>query len=185
MKRMTKSPVPDAFPASEYSAWVESLKTRVREAQTRASLAVNRELVLLYWSIGSEILERQKLRGWGTKVLERLAADMKVAFPDMTGLSRTNLAYMLTFAQAWPDVSIVQQLVGQLPWGHNIALLDRLDAQEARLWYARQAIENGWSRAVLVHQIELRLMERQGSAVTNFAATLPSAQSELAQQLTK
>ena len=175
----------DKFPVAEYTAWVESLKARVRQTQARASLAVNKELVQLYWIIGSEILERQERQGWGTKVLERLARDMKAAFPDMTGLSRTNLAYMRSFAQAWPEKSIVQQLVGQLPWGHNIALLDKLPEPETRQWYARAAIEHGWSRAVLIHQIDLRLIDRQGAAVTNFAATLPPGQSELAQQLTK
>ena len=89
---------PDKFPVAEYTAWVESLKARVRQTQVRASLAVNKELVQLYWIIGSELLERQERQGWGTKVLERLARDMKVAFPDMTGLSRTNLAYMRSFA---------------------------------------------------------------------------------------
>ena len=182
---MPSSSRPDIFPLREYNAWVESLKARVRQTQTRAALAANQELVLLYWTIGTEILERQQLQGWGTKVVERLAKDLLTAFPSMTGLSARNLKYMRAFAAAWPDLEFVQAVLAQLPWYHQVALLDKLDSPEQRKWYALAAIEHGWSRNVLVHQIELRLIERQGAAVTNFAATLPPGQSELAQQLTK
>ena len=103
----------------------------------------------------------------------------------MTGLSARNIKYMRAFADAWPDPAIVQQVVAQLPWGHNLRLLDRLKSAEERTWYARQTIQNGWSRDVLVHQIDTDLLARQGSALTNFTQTLPSVQSELAQQIIK
>jgi predicted nuclease of restriction endonuclease-like (RecB) superfamily len=151
----------------------------------KAALAVNAELVLLYWSIGRDILGRQETEGWGAHVIDRLSTDLHVAFPDMKGLSPRNLKYMRAFAEAWPDPRVVQQLVARLPWGHNVRLLDRLDGPDDRLWYARQAIENGWSRNVLVAQIETRLHKRAGKALTNFKATLPPPQSDLAQQTLK
>lgn len=137
-------------------------------------MAVNRELVLLYWGIGKEILQRQANEGWGSKVVDRLAKDLRSAFPDMSGLSRTNLLYMRAFAETWPDEAIVQQVVGQIPWGHNVRLLELVKDPEERLWYIRAAIQHGWSRNVLVLQIESGLFRRQGKAVTNFNATLPA-----------
>lgn len=168
-----------------YEQLLLDLKERIRSAQVKAALAVNRELVLLYWQIGQEILQRQGQEGWGTKVIDRLVKDLKHEFPDMKGFSRTNLLYMRAFAEAWADEQIVQQVVGQIPWGHNLRLLDKAVSREERLWYAQQAIANGWSRAVLEHQIETKLYQRQGKAITNFAATLPQPQSDLAQQLIK
>lgn len=168
-----------------YSALVGELKQRIADARLRAALSVNRELVLLYWSIGRDILSRQDREGWGTKVIDRLSADLARAFPEMTGLSARNLKYMRAFAEAWPDSEFVQQVVALLPWGHNVRLLDAIKAPAERTWYARQAIEHGWSRNVLVHQIASGLFARQGSALTNFSRTLPAPQSELAQQILK
>jgi predicted nuclease of restriction endonuclease-like (RecB) superfamily len=168
-----------------YEGFLKDLKERIRTAQVRAVLAVNRELVLLYWSIGRDILTRQKQHGWGAKIIDRLGGDVRSAFPEMNGLSPRNLKYMRAFAEAWPDEQIVQAPLAQITWYHNIALLEKLDAREERLWYARQAIENGWSRNVLVHQIESDLYGRQGKALTNFDRTLPAPQSDLAQQLIK
>lgn len=168
-----------------YQDWLLSLKERIRAAQTRAMVAVNSELVLLYWQIGRDILERQEQQGWGAKVVGQLADDLRREFPDMKGLSRSNLMYMRAFAQAWPDKQIVQAVLGQLPWYHQIALLDKLKSPTDREWYAKAAIAHGWSRNVLVHQIEIRTHERQGAAITNFKQTLPAPQSELAQQLIK
>jgi predicted nuclease of restriction endonuclease-like (RecB) superfamily len=169
----------------EYAEFLREIKERIRSTQVRAALNVNRELVLLYWQLGREILTRQQKDGWGAKVIERLSRDLRAAFPEMKGLSRTNLLYMQAFARAYPDEAIVQQLVGQIPWGHNVRILDALDDPIRREWYIRQTIQNGWSRNVLVHQIESRLFERQGKAVTNFTQTLPAPQSELAQQVLK
>lgn len=171
--------------AQSYSVFVSDLKRKIAEARHRAALSVNRELILLYWNIGRDILARQDREGWGAKVIDRLADDLGRAFPEMTGLSARNLKYMRAFAEAWPDGEFVQQVVALLPWGHNVRLLDTVKAAEERTWYARQAIEHGWSRNVLIHQIDSNLFTRQGSALTNFSRTLPAEQSELAQQILK
>ncbi len=168
-----------------YDDFLQNLKRRIQAAQVKAVFAVNRELILLYWHIGREILERQRVAGWGAKVIERLAADLHREFPGMTGFSRTNLLYMRAFAEAWSEKTFVQQVVGQIPWGHNLRILDLLKIPQEREWYIRQAIKHGWSRNVLVHQIESGLHRRQGKALTNFKATLPALQSELAQQVLK
>lgn len=168
-----------------YQELLEDLKQRIRTARVRAALSVNRELILLYWHIGRAILERQAREGWGAKVIERLGEDLRREFPDMRGLSRANLFYMRAFAEAYPDEQIIQQLVGQLPWGHNVVILTRLKDLGLREWYVRACIEHSWSRAVLEAQIDTRLHERTGRAVTNFSRTLPGPQSELAQQILK
>lgn len=173
-------PVPDG-----YADWLRDLKTRIHSAQQRATLAVNRELVLLYWQIGRDILARQAEQGWGAKVIERLAHDLRTAFPDMKGFSPRNLKYMRAFAEAWPEAAFVQEVLAQLPWYHQLALLDKLPGPETRRWYAARAIEHNWSRNVLVMQIETRLLERSGSAVTNFPASLPKPQSDLARESLK
>ncbi|BAT64929.1 MULTISPECIES: YhcG family protein [Pseudomonadota] len=173
-------PVPEG-----YARWLEELKSRIHTAQQRAALAVNRELVLLYWQIGRDILQRQAAQGWGSKVIERLAHDLRVTFPGMKGFSRANLMYMRAFAEAWPDAEIVQQAVGQLPWGHNLVLLTKLKTQDMRLAYAQAAIEHGWSRNVLNIHIETRRLERSGQAITNFVERLPMPGSDLAQQSLK
>ncbi len=167
-------------PPDGYGEWLAELKTRIHSAQQRAALAVNRELIELYWQIGRDILTRQASQGWGAKVIERLAHDLRSAFPEMTGFSPRNLKYMRAFAEAWPDSQIVQQAVAQLPWGHNLVLLTKLKQEHERLAYAQKALENGWSRNVLAIQIETRLVERQGAAVTNFEFRLPKPQSDLA-----
>jgi len=183
----THSDTPPALTTTPagYADWLADLKTRILTAQQRAALVVNRELVLLYWQIGRDILERQARQGWGAKVIERLAHDLRVAFPDMKGFSRANLMYMRAFAEAWPDAEIVQQAVGQLPWGHNLVLLTRLKDSQLRLAYAQRAIRHGWSRNVLNIHIETRLLEREGKAVTNFELNLPAPQSDLARDTLK
>jgi len=182
---MTDTPARLGTPPAGYADWLADLKTRIHAAQQRAALAVNRELVLLYWQIGRDILARQAEQGWGAKVIDRLAADLRTAFPDMKGFSRANLMYMRAFAEAWPDAAIVQQAVGRLPWGHNLVLLTRLKRTEQRLAYARAAMEHGWSRNVLNIHIETRLLERTGQAITNFAERLPAPGSDLARQSLK
>ena len=172
-------------PPSGYADWLADLKTRIHSAQQRATLAVNRELVGLYWQIGRDILARQADQGWGAKVIDRLAHDLRTAFPEMKGFSRANLMYIRGFAEAWPDAEIVQQTVGQLPWGHNVVLLTRLKDPQQRLAYAQSAITHGWSRNVLNIHIETRLLERSGKAVTNFDACLPKPQSDLARESLK
>ncbi|HEY9816600.1 MAG TPA: DUF1016 N-terminal domain-containing protein, partial [Candidatus Obscuribacterales bacterium] len=137
-----------------YQDFLQDLKQRIQAAQVRAALAVNCELITLYWQIGRDILSRQQAQGWGAKVVTQLSQDLRQAFPDMKGFSRTNLLYMRAFAEAYPDEAIVQQVVGQIPWGHNIRLLEAVKDPAERLWYAQQAIAHGWSRNVLVHHIE-------------------------------
>lgn len=182
---MSDKPV-KLIPAPQgYVDWLAELKTRIHTAQQRAVVAVNRELVLLYWQIGRDILARQAAQGWGAKVIERLSQDLRSAFPEMKGFSRANLMYMRAFAAAWPDEQIVQQAVGQLPWGHNLVLLSQLKDPAQRLAYAESAIQHGWSRNVLNIHIETRLLERRGTAVTNFSATLPAPQSDLARESLK
>ncbi len=182
---MTDRPTHLTPPPDGYAAWLAELKGRIHTAQQRATLAVNRELVLLYWQIGRDILSRQAAQGWGAKVIARLADDLRAAFPEMKGFSRANLMYMRAFAEAWPDEAIVQQAVGQLPWGHNLVLLTKLKDPEQRSAYAQSAITNGWSRNVMSIHIETRLLERSGRAITNFEARLPKPQSDLARESLK
>ena len=168
-----------------YADWLAELKGRIHVAQQRATLAVNRELVLLYWQIGRDILAQQAAQGWGTKVIDRLAHDLRTAFPEMKGFSPRNLKYMRAFADAWPDAGFVQEVLARLPWYHQLALLDKLPGPGTRKWYAAKAIEHNWSRNVLVMQIETRLLERSGRAATNFDLTLPRPQSDLARESLK
>ncbi|OZA45389.1 PDDEXK nuclease domain-containing protein [Polaromonas sp. 17-63-33] len=179
------SPISLTPPPAGYADWLADLKGRIHTAQQRATLAVNRELVLLYWQIGRDILARQAAQGWGAKVIERLAHDLREAFPEMKGFSPRNLKYMRAFSEAWPDAEFVQAVLAQLPWYHHLALLDKLPDPETRRWYAAKAIKHNWSRNILVMQIETRLLERSGTAVTNFEASLPSPQSDLARESLK
>jgi predicted nuclease of restriction endonuclease-like (RecB) superfamily len=167
-----------------YDAFLADIKERVRSARLRAVGAANRELLRGYWEIGDEILRRQREEGWGAKVIDRLAKDLKVAFPDVKGFSRTSLHYMRQFALEWPE-GIVQGGLDKISWYHHMALLDKLSSGELRRWYVEMVVEYGWSRDVMVSQIEGRLHERQGRALTNFARTLPPAKSDVAQQLSK
>ncbi|HEX5337658.1 MAG TPA: PDDEXK nuclease domain-containing protein [Gallionella sp.] len=169
----------------DYSQWLAELKSRIHQSQQRATLAVNRELVLLYWQIGRDILDRQSQQGWGAKVIDRLAHDLRTAFPEMKGFSPRNLKYMRAFAEAWPDAEFVQQAAAQLPWFHLCTLIDKLKTRDLRDWYLAKAIEHQWSRNVLVMQIETRLLERSGTAVTNFETRLPKPESDLARESLK
>lgn len=170
---------------SDYGAFLEDLKARVRSAQLRAGFAANRELVRLYWSLGRDILARQEQAGWGAKIIDQLSADLMRAFPTLRGFSSRNLKYMRAFAKAWPEEQIVQDRLAQLTWFHQIALLEKLKSSEERLAYAAAAIEHGWSRDILVIQIETGYLKRLGKAINNFPRTLPEPQSDLAAQTLK
>lgn len=170
---------------ADYATWLAELKVQIRTARLKASLAVNSELILLYWQIGHEILQRRAIQSWGSKVLAQLAKDLRTEFPDMGGFSLTNLKYMAMFSEAWPDNPIGQQLVDQLPWGQNITIMTRLQDRPTREWYIRKTIENGWSRSVLETQIETAAHRRMGAAQHNFERTLPAPQSELARDVMK
>jgi predicted nuclease of restriction endonuclease-like (RecB) superfamily len=160
------------------------IKQQIKTAQYKAVLGVNREMLLLYWNIGKTINEKAV---WGNKFIENLSKDIQLEFPTTTGYSVRNLKYMAKFARLFPEIVIVQRSVAQLPWRHNIALMDKVDDDLQRLWYVEKAIENGWTRNVLVHQIESDLYQRQAISekINNFAARLPDLQSELAQQTMK
>lgn len=169
-----------------YAALLAELKARVRATQFRAARAANTEVLRLYWSIGHDVLERQQVAGWGSKVVTQLAGDLQREFPDQRGWSRSNLLYMRRAAEVWPtEAEFVQRPVGRLPWGHVATLLDRLETRDERDWYAAAAVEHGWSRAVLEHHIKAGLRTALGAAPTNFTATLDPGDSDLAQQLVK
>lgn len=170
--------IPDGYPEL-----LADLKSQIQGAQIKAALAVNSELIRLYWEIGRVILERQEQEGWGAKIIDKLAVDLQREFPGMKGLSARNMKYMRKFADAYPPGEKVPQLVAQIPWGHNRIILDRLKSDEARLFYIQKTIGNSWSRAVLEHHIDAQLFEREGKAITNFEATLPAPQSDLATQM--
>ena len=170
--------------SGEYLAIVEQVKREIKTAQYQASVHVNTELILLYHSIGTVINEH---KAWGNKFIENLAADIRREFPASKGYSVRNLKYMAKFAQTYPDREFVQQVVAQIPWGHNLVLLDKVSEPEERRWYLATCQKNGWSRSVLIHQIESGLYQRQVLAdkVSNFERRLPSPQSELAVQTMK
>lgn len=180
-------PVPPALREMphDYALTLEELKARIQEERLRVVLSANAAMVLFYWDIGCVILDRQQQEGWGAKVIDRLSADLRQAFPDMRGLSPRNLKYMRAFASTWPERRIVQEVLAQITWYHNIALLEKLDDAQTRLWYARKTIANGWSHSILAMQIENAAHEREGKAITNFPATLPPPDSDMAAQVFK
>lgn len=185
---------------TDYAAWLTEVKSRIQSARSRAALAVNSEVIRLYHSIGCDILERQTRQGWGSKVIPRIAADLKAAFPDIKGFSASNIKYMRFFAEHCPDAPMVQQAAAplaaspgprfgqqpadQLPWFHVVTLLTKAEPAD-REWYAVHAVAGGWSRDTLKRNIETRLKQRQGAAVTNFSSLLPPPQSALAQETLK
>ena len=193
----------------DYGALLDEIKGRIRSAQIKASLAVNSELIGLYWSIGHDIVQRQHREGWGQSVVDRLANDLRREFPSMTGFSAGNIRRMRAFYLAWAEpipaqparelkagsnsaqlarelaTAILPSPVAEMPWFHNVVLIEKLKDRDQRVWYALQTIANGWSRSMLAHWIESDLYARQGKAITNFPRTLPAPQSDLAQQLLK
>lgn len=170
--------------SGEYLATIEQVKQEIKSAQYRAALHVNKDLILLYHSIGVVINEH---KNWGSKFVQNLAQDIKLEFPDATGYSVRNLKYMAKFAQLFPDIEIVQAALAQITWYHNMTLMDKVKDLSAYVWYAEQTAQNGWSRNVLVHQIESGLYQRQALAekISNFENRLPAPQSELAAQTMK
>jgi predicted nuclease of restriction endonuclease-like (RecB) superfamily len=170
---------------ADYAAWFAEIRSRIHGERLRLVLASNSIMVMLYWDIGRRILQKQAEQGYGTKVIDRLAADLREAFPEMKGFSPRNLKYMRAFAAAWPDSEVVQRTVAQLTWGQNITLLEKLDQPEDRLWYATRTLEHGWSRDILGLQIQGQAHRRHGKAQNNFPATLPPPESDMAVQVFK
>lgn len=167
-----------------YAAFLDQVKNDIRHAQLRATLSVTRELMKLYWKIGKRLSEKISEQGWGAKTIDKLSKDIASSFPNISGFSCRNLKYMRQFADSYSDENWATA-VAQIPWGHNIILMQKVEALEARLWYAAQTIENGWSRSMLTTWIETDLYGRQGKAIHNFQNTLPRPQSDLAQQMLK
>jgi len=193
-------------PALHYPALLTDIKQRIRQAQTRAILAVNRELLALYWDIGCLIDGRQKQEGWGAGVIPRLAKDLHNELPEEKGFSERNIKLMVQFFREYPalfaveaigqpvvaqlpsgepSTAIVQLAVAQIPWAHNVLLMQRVKDRAARIWYAEATQINGWSRNILQMQIETAAHQRQGKATNNFASHLPPPQSDLVQQALK
>lgn len=169
---------------SEYLETIEQIKAEIKAAQYKAAVSVNKEMILLYHSIG-EVINSHKV--WGDKFIDSLAKDIKLAFPNARGYSVRNLKYMAKFARTYPDRQFVQTVSAQIPWSHNVAILDKVKDPDQQVWYIKKTAENGWSHNVLIHQIESGLYQRQAIAekISNFESRLPSPQSELALQTMK
>ncbi|MEY4936616.1 MAG: hypothetical protein RIS64_2975 [Bacteroidota bacterium] len=174
-----------------YSSLLNDIKTRIKTAQIKATLAANAALIAMYWDIGNLILQRQQTEGWSARVIPKLANDLKNELPELKGFSERSLGYMLRLAKEYP---ILQQPVAKLdtlhlmysiPWGHHITLIEKVKEVETRFWYMQQTLQNGWSRDVLTSMIKSKTFERQGAAITNFESILPDAQSDFAKQALK
>lgn len=168
----------------KYVNFLNQIKTDILHTQLRAALSVTHELTQLYWRIGKTLYDKIVEEGWGAKTVERISKDISSSFPDISGFSYRNLYFMRQFAEGYPN-GISETAVSQIPWGHNIVLLQRVDCLPKRLWYAQQTLENGWSRNMLANWIESDLYSRQGRAINNFKKTLPELQSDLAEQTLK
>lgn len=202
------------FVADDYRGFIRDIKHRIQSAQIKAAVSVNRELLRLYWDLAERIIAKQKASSWGDGFLAQMSRDLQVEFPDMAGFSLRNLKYIRQWFQFWSDESAIgqqavaqlpcsrnnvisqqpvgqsnqivgQRLVAQIPWGHNLVIISKVKKIEEALFYVQKTIQNNWSRAVLTHQIELNLYRRSGKAVSNFQATLPEPQSDLARQTLK
>ena len=168
-----------------YLKFIEEVKSEIQKQRISVVLNANSSMICLYWNIGRSILKKQEEEGWGAKIIDRMAKDLKDAFPEMSGFSPRNIKYMRKFAESWPDFEIVQRVVAQIPWRTNISLMDKLKDEESRIWYAYKVIENGWSKAILDLQIESKLMDRSGRSVNNFPAALPPEDSDMVNQVFK
>ncbi len=185
----------EIVPKADYRQWITSIKTRVQTARIKAAVAVNRELLELYWFLGEQILEKQASARWGDGFLKQMSKDLLAEFPDLKGFSHRNLKSIRQWHLFWTDDSAIgkqavsqlpanpSQLVSQIPWGHNILLIQKLKDPADAFFYVQKTIENNWSRSVLTHHIESQLHLREGKAITNFQTTLPEPESDLAQQL--
>jgi predicted nuclease of restriction endonuclease-like (RecB) superfamily len=174
---------------SEYHNWISELKSKIQSAQLKAAISVNKELLALYWEIGSSISVKITKSNWGNSIVEELSKDLKAAFPNQKGFSRSSLFSMKQlfdfYSSSAIEIEKVQQVVGQIPWGHNLVIITKSKSVEESMFYCNKTIENNWSRAVLIHQISSGLYSRQGKAITNFSNTLPLIQSELAVETLK
>jgi predicted nuclease of restriction endonuclease-like (RecB) superfamily len=171
---------------SEYNKWLRDLKDKIKRTQIKAALSANSEIIILYWEIGKELYEKQEDQGWGNSVVDNLERDLTAEFPDSKGFSRRNLFYMKGFYSFYKSgYEKVQQLVAQIPWGHNILIYSKSKTIEEAVFYLSETIDNNWSRSILDMQIGTHLYNRQGKAITNFIKALPSPESDLANQTLK
>jgi len=187
VKNQPRRKTPVTVSTKEYAQTLLTIKKQVQEARIKATFAANKELIRLYWTIGKTIAEKQKQDGWGSSVVERLANDLQNAFPGMVGFSRANVFRMLAFYGAYEKVAQAARQLEELPffnipWFHNVIILQRLKSSKEQLWYAQKTIENGWSRSMLESWIKSDLYHREGRAVTNFAKTLTAPDSDMAKQ---
>jgi len=169
----------------DYQNLLANITLLIEQAQVKALIQVNQELLFLYWNIGKMILEKQEQQGWGAKVIDNLAKDLAQNFPNSKGFSVRNLKNMQKFAKAYPDFGIVQPLAAQLSWTHHIIILDKFADEKLRFWYLLKSAEQGWSKRVLQHQIDMEIHSKFGILPNNFESYLPKPQSELVQQLFK
>ena len=190
----TKNEGIGSFSNKEYATTLAELKKQIQKCQLRAIIAANKELVRLYWTVGKIIVERQENSGWGSKFIDKLAKDLQNEFPGIEGFSRRNVfrmrAFYLEYKLVPPAVAQFNELkhlgvLAQIPWSHNIVLMEKLDSIEERIWYANKTLEHGWGRNALSSWISSELYKREGKAITNFKTTLPTPQSDLAQQVLK
>lgn len=177
-------PAPTDMPVW-YGEMLNNIKLLVANGRRQIMWTANVQMSMMYYQIGKDILQRQSAEGWGSKIVDRLSVDLKKAFPEMNGFSPRNLKYMRRFAEVWPDESIVQRCVAQLPWRHNICLMEKVKEPNRRLAYAMSAIEHGWSKTILEMQLDNYTLERTGKLPTNFDKTLPDVQSDMVQQMFK
>lgn len=206
----------DLIQNTDYKNWLIDLKSTIKQRQIKAALAVNRELILLYWELGKQIAQKQENAKWGTGFIEQLSKDLKRAFPEMSGFSKSNLFAIKKFYSFYNqhfeffqqaagkiqnDSVTFQQIAGEfeikeinntiidlcskIPWFHNVIIIEKIKDLSQILFYINQTIENNWSRAILIHQIESNLYKRQVKTINNFSVTLPKPQSDLANQLMK
>lgn len=170
---------------ADYAVFLSTVKRRISQDRLKAQLSANAIQMVMYWDLGSEILRKQQDAGWGAKVIDRLSADLRDAFPQMQGFSARNLKYMRAFAEAWPDRELMQRTVAQIPWRSNLTLMEKLKDSDLRRWYAQQTIQNGWSKDILAIQIDTVLHSRVGQSANNFELTLPPLDSDMANQVFK
>jgi len=169
---------------NSYTKFLEHIKKDIQDSQLRATMSITKELIDLYWRIGKMLSEKVLSESWGSKTMERIVRDLISLFPNISGFSYRNLKFMRQFADSYPQ-GIRETAVSLIPWGHNILLMQKVQEEKKRLWYAQQAVENGWSRSMMLMWVESNLYERQGKAITNFKKTLPSSESDLAVQMMK
>lgn len=173
-------PAPDSLQnmPMDYAPFIQCIIDDIEQQKIQTFLRANSDMICLYWRIGRRVLEKQEKEGWGTKVIDRMAHDLKTAFPEMSGFSTRNIKYMRKFAETY-DLEFVQRVVAQIPWRTNIVLMEKLKDNASREWYAAQTIEHGWSKTILELQIQNRLIDRQGKTANNFSAALPPYESDL------